>query len=90
MSSETDSTDGCSSNAGPSLCIYLTVVALVMTIIKAALALTLARAGLLYMSTVSTQRGRRSILLHFGVKCVQIGVSLKGVTATTQDGSENV
>lgn len=40
MSSETDSTDGCSSNAWLSLCILLTVVAPVMTITKAALALT--------------------------------------------------
>lgn len=35
MSWETDSTDGCSSNAGPSLCILLTVVAPVVTITKA-------------------------------------------------------
>lgn len=38
----------------------------------------------------STRRGRRSILLHFRVKCVQIGVYLRGVRATSQDGSESV
>lgn len=34
--------------------------------------------------------GQQPPLLHSGVECVQTGAALKGVTATTQDGCENV
>lgn len=35
-------------------------------------------------------RAKQPPLLHSGVECVRTGAALKGVTATTQDGCENV
>lgn len=73
MSSETDSTDGCSSHTGPSL-----------------LHLPHSCCSCDDNHQSDWPTGQQPPLLHSGVECVRTGAALKGVTATTQDGCENV